>query len=67
MGRVADAIWTSAGFAPQLAERRPSFCTYALTGTPLENRIDDLASICEFLQPWQEGDASRIAERVTYI
>lgn len=29
---------------------------WALTGTPLENRIEDLASICEFLTPWTEGD-----------
>ena len=38
-------------------KRLPRRRAWALTGTPLENRIDDLASICEFLQPWQEGDA----------
>jgi SNF2 family DNA or RNA helicase len=35
----------------QLQRRR----AWALTGTPLENDIDDLASICEFVTPWEEG------------
>lgn len=30
--------------------------SWALTGTPLENDVTDLASICEFLTSWQEGD-----------
>jgi SNF2 family DNA or RNA helicase len=29
---------------------------WALTGTPLENSADDLASICEFVTPWLEED-----------
>jgi SNF2 family DNA or RNA helicase len=29
---------------------------WALTGTPLENHVEDLASLCEFLVPWAEGD-----------
>jgi SNF2 family DNA or RNA helicase len=29
---------------------------WALTGTPLENHIDDLASIVEFLTPFSDGD-----------
>ncbi|MHB1242581.1 MAG: SNF2-related protein [Gaiellaceae bacterium] len=37
-------------------KRLPRQRAWALTGTPLENTIDNLASICEFLQPWQEGD-----------
>jgi SNF2 family DNA or RNA helicase len=40
----------------RVCKRLPRQRAWALTGTPLENRIDDLASICEFLQPWKEGD-----------
>jgi len=40
----------------RISKRLPRRRAWALTGTPLENEIDDLASICEFLQPWKEGD-----------
>jgi len=40
----------------QICKRLPRRRAWALTGTPLENRVDDLASICEFLVPWREGD-----------
>lgn len=40
----------------RICKRLPRQRAWALTGTPLENTIDDLASICEFLQPWKEGD-----------
>ena len=32
---------------------------WALTGTPLENTVDDLASILEFLTPFADNDAPR--------
>ena len=35
----------------------PRLRSWALTGTPLENSIDDVASIIEFLQPNAAGDA----------
>jgi SNF2 family DNA or RNA helicase len=37
-------------------KRIPRGRAWALTGTPLENRLDDLASVCEFLAPWRDGD-----------
>jgi SNF2 family DNA or RNA helicase len=37
-------------------KRIPRRRSWALTGTPLENRLEDLASVCEFLVPWHDGD-----------
>ena len=37
----------------QLRRRR----AWALTGTPIENRIDDLVSILEFVAPLKDGEA----------
>lgn len=40
----------------RVCKRLPRRRAWALTGTPLENDVDDLASIVEFLQPWKDGD-----------
>lgn len=40
----------------RVCKRIPRQRAWALTGTPLENRIDELASVCEFLAPWRDGD-----------
>ena len=34
-------------------------CAWALTGTPLENHVDDLASLLEFVTPFVEGESRR--------
>jgi SNF2 family DNA or RNA helicase len=39
-----------------VCKRLPRARAWALTGTPLENRLEDLGSILEFLTPWREGD-----------
>ena len=41
----------------RVCKRLPRLRAWALTGTPLENRVADVASICEFLTPWREGQA----------
>jgi SNF2 family DNA or RNA helicase len=40
---------------------------WALSGTPLENRIEDLASICEFLQPYESGPIPRLRPGIELI
>jgi SNF2 family DNA or RNA helicase len=40
-------------------KRVPRRRAWALTGTPLENNVEELASVCEFLVPWEEGQALR--------
>jgi SNF2 family DNA or RNA helicase len=39
-----------------VCKRLPRARAWALTGTPLENRLADLGSILEFLTPWRDGD-----------
>lgn len=39
----------------RVCKRLPRRRAWALTGTPLENSVDELASVCEFLTPWEEG------------
>jgi len=40
----------------RVCKRVPRQRAWALTGTPMENRVDDLASLCEFIVPWADGD-----------
>ncbi|MGH7506391.1 MAG: DEAD/DEAH box helicase, partial [Longimicrobiales bacterium] len=40
----------------RVCKRLPRSRAWALTGTPLENRVDELASVCEFVAPWNEAD-----------
>jgi superfamily II DNA or RNA helicase len=40
----------------RVCKRLPRRRAWALTGTPLENDLEELASLCEFLAQWQEGD-----------
>ncbi len=49
--RIKNRDTATARAVKSLPRRR----AWALTGTPLENGADDLASVCEFLTPWQEG------------
>jgi SNF2 family DNA or RNA helicase len=42
-----------------VCKRLPRERAWALTGTPLENAADDLASICEFLVRWRDGEPRR--------
>jgi SNF2 family DNA or RNA helicase len=39
-----------------ICKRLPRERAWALSGTPLENAADDLASICEFLTGWRDGE-----------
>ena len=49
--RIKNRGTATARAAKSLPRRR----AWALTGTPLENSVDDLASVCEFLAPWADG------------